>query len=892
MMRLLVSTLGLGLLSACAGKGGMPASGVTEVVQPAASPVVSQSAPDASLQQVSDAYSQFIKDSHNGPLILTATQRLAELAIEQGQSMSEAIGIIETLLRLDPAGSANDRLLYLLAEAYERTGQSAKQLDVLARLVEGYPGSVRWREAQFRRAELLFSQQQYALASKAYSSITTGERKLDFYPQALYKLGWSHYKLGNMDAARQNFYALFDAIHMTDDINALAMAEQGLARDALRAVSLSYAEHQDVTLVARQLAGQASKPYITQIYAALSQLYIQQHRPVDAAVIMAVFSRELPAHPQAPWSLVRAAQLYDDAGMAAKAMAERVELIRRYPITSDFWGAQDAQQYQQYTQVLPQLMLQIARYHHGLGQQIKTPQSLALAARWYQTLLTDFPASEHVGESYFLLAETFYEMGDYSAAVSAYENAAYAVPAHKYSAEAGYAALLSWQKRTDISSEVRSAAYLDSMDRFIRHFPQDARWPVIMQARAEAQFAAQDYPGALAIARTLHRTLTGLDKEVDLSLFVLIAQSELELGKFSAAEQTAQEGLKRSPSAQQKQALLARLAMALYRQGEVAQQAQRWREAGEFFSRVPPEVDLYTQAQYYAGAAFFAADERQKAVALLEGFTARYPDHAFVLNARNTLAELYEAQGQWRAAADQIELLASGSAHESQQLDLLSRAARNYSRAGLAREAANVYERITVWFSKPLDVILQARSHLAAWYLTQGQVERQREQLVAIVNKRPYVETDASLRPIIAQAALTLAETDEQACQLIVLKEPLQAALKQKKILLQSAIYYYALVAEISPDKHATTATYRMGALYQDFAQSLLKSERPRGLASDELEMYQVMLEEQAFPFEEKAIALFEKNIRTPTGQENDPWVSKSRLALGQLRPATHAEVE
>lgn len=893
MRRLLVSSLGLGLLSACAGTGGVPVSGVAAAVQSSVSPVVGPAVPDTSLQQASDAYSQYIKESHNGPLLLTATQRLAELAIEQGQSMSEAIGVIETLLRSAPEGAANDQLLYLLAEACERTGQPVKQLDALTRLVEEYPGSPRWREAQFRRAELLFSQQHYALASKAYSRITAGGANLAFYPQALYKLGWSHYKLGNMDAARQAFYALFDALHLTGDINALAIPEQGLARDALRAVSLSYRETQDASLVARDLAGQASKmPYSTQIYTALSQLYVQQHRPVDAAVMLAAFARELPSHPQAPWSLVRAAQLYDDAGMAAKAMADRVELLRRYPVSSDFWRAQDPQQVQQYIQILPQLILQIARYHHGLGQQLKSPQNLTLAARWYHTLLSDFPKAEQVGEAYFLLGEVRYEMGDYSAAVSAYENAAYVVPAHKNSAEAGYAALLSWQKRVDISGEVRSASYLDSMDRFIRHFPQDARWPTLMQARSEAQFAAQDYPGALAIARTLHRTLTGLGKEVDLSLLVLIAQSELELGQFSAAEQTAQDGLKRSPAVEQKQALLARLAMALYRQGEIAQKAQRWREAGEFFSRVPPEVDLYVSAQYYAGEAFFSAHERQKAIALLEGFTVRYPDHAFVLNAREKLAELYEAQGQWRAAADQLELLASGSGHGAQQLDLLSRAARNYTRAGLAREAASVHERITVWFSKPLDAILQARSHLATWYQSQGQPEQQREQLLAIVNKRPYVETDASLRPFIVHAAMTLAETDEQACQQIALNEPLQAALKQKKVLLQSAIYYYALVVEMSPEKYATSATHRMGALYQDFAQSLLKSGRPRGLASDELEMYQVMLEEQAFPFEEKAIALFEKNLRAPTGQENDPWVSKSRLALGQLRPATHAEAE
>ncbi|HEY6240961.1 MAG TPA: hypothetical protein VIW78_08990, partial [Burkholderiales bacterium] len=77
-----------------------------------------------------------------------------------------------------------------------------------------------------------------------------------------------------------------------------------------------------------------------------------------------------------------------------------------------------------------------------------------------------------------------------------------------------------------------------------------------------------------------------------------------------------------------------------------------------------------------------------------------------------------------------------------------------------------------------------------------------------------------------------------------------------------------------------------------DFGKALLDSQRPRKLSKDELEQYNVMLEEQAFPFEEKAIELHEINARRVRGGIYDEWVKKSFTALVKLRPVRYAKVE
>ena len=71
-----------------------------------------------------------------------------------------------------------------------------------------------------------------------------------------------------------------------------------------------------------------------------------------------------------------------------------------------------------------------------------------------------------------------------------------------------------------------------------------------------------------------------------------------------------------------------------------------------------------------------------------------------------------------------------------------------------------------------------------------------------------------------------------------------------------------------------------------------MASDRPVDLAADALEQYEILLEEQAFPFEEKAIDLYVANAdRAPDGVY-DEWVKKSFERLASLMPARYAKEE
>jgi len=94
-------------------------------------------------------------------------------------------------------------------------------------------------------------------------------------------------------------------------------------------------------------------------------------------------------------------------------------------------------------------------------------------------------------------------------------------------------------------------------------------------------------------------------------------------------------------------------------------------------------------------------------------------------------------------------------------------------------------------------------------------------------------------------------------------------------------------VAEVT-----TASVFWLGEIYGKFGKELLKSERPKGLSQEELEQYDLLLEEQAYPFEEKSINIHESNVVRVQGGIYDEWVKKSFSALTALRPVRYAKAE
>ena len=97
---------------------------------------------------------------------------------------------------------------------------------------------------------------------------------------------------------------------------------------------------------------------------------------------------------------------------------------------------------------------------------------------------------------------------------------------------------------------------------------------------------------------------------------------------------------------------------------------------------------------------------------------------------------------------------------------------------------------------------------------------------------------------------------------------------------------------EYQIEETTAAATYYLAEMYYDFSLSMLKSERPDDLNAMEKEQYELSIEEQAFPFEEKAIQVHEKNLELLKDGIFNEWIEKSVMKLAVLVPARYGRLE
>jgi hypothetical protein len=193
-----------------------------------------------------------------------------------------------------------------------------------------------------------------------------------------------------------------------------------------------------------------------------------------------------------------------------------------------------------------------------------------------------------------------------------------------------------------------------------------------------------------------------------------------------------------------------------------------------------------------------------------------------------------------------------------------------------------------------VEPAIEARHRVAEIYRARGEARKRGYWLKEIVKADQKAGKGRSERTryLAAHAALTLAEPLYQSYRSARLVAPLKKSLKQKKRAMERLLDAYAKAADYGVESVATQSTYRIASVYQDFGRALMDSERPRGLAGEEREQYEILLEEQSFPFEEKAIEVHRVNLDRLSQGVYDEWVAKSIASLAELVPVRYARAE
>ncbi len=828
--------------------------------------------------------------------------------VNNGPDYSAAIARYQEFLKAYPADPANDRVFYQLSRAQEQNGDLVSALKTLDRLVKDYPGTSYREEAHFRRGELLFSASDYVKAEKAYATVLSDGKTGQYGDRALYMQGWSQFKQGKLEEAVQSFFGVLDRKVAgregdggLETIVGLSRADRELVEDTFRVTSLSLANLQGAESIPAYINSPERHTYEFRVYEQLGEFYLKQERVKDAADTLGLFARRNPLHAQAPILQARVIDIYERNGFATLALDAKKEYVVHYGSTSEFRRA-NPEGWEKAQPLVKTHVAELARHYHASAQKSKSKADYEEAVHWYREYLASFPSDPEAAQNNFLLAELLFEDEHFAEAGVEYEKVAYAYPAHAKSADAGYSALLCYAKQ----QKKADAAQLPSLQktsvasalRFAQSFSNDLRAAPVLADAAEKLYALKDPEQAAIVAQKVLDLQPAAANEQRRIAWTVLAYTTFERGAFAPSEKAFAEVLKlTAPNAPNRNELVERQAAAIYKQGEQARSAGQLKEAVAHFERVgtvAPQSIVRANALYDAAASLIALKDWDAAARALEDFRRSYPNHPLQAEVSNKLALVYLEKGLWANAGAEFERIATTSKNPKIASGALWQAGELYEKARAPAAATKAYERFLAQNPQPLESAIEARFRLARLAKESGNGARELSLMKEIFQADQNggaARTDRT-RYLGASAALALAEPVADAYRKIALIEPLQKQLKLKKAKMEEALKAYAVAADFGVADVSTAATYRIATIYRDFGKALMASERPKKLKKIEREQYNVLLEEQAFPFEEKAIEVHALNAQRAASGIYDQWVKSSFDALRELQPVRYGKTE
>ena len=908
------------------------------------------------LDELSNAYQAILDGIDNPELALKIKQRITNLDImllEQAQIdapekansyYQRAVVSINQFLAEFPDSQHVDKLMYQLAKAYDLQGKQEESLVVIQSIIKDHPNTPYLIELYFRQAEILYSQGKYNLAVNSYQQVVNKPENNPYYSIALYMKGWSNFKLERHPEALVNFTEILDElisaehasrIHSVDDIaNELSKKKQLLLQDTFAVMTLIFSQADGAKRIQRHYSAVGPRQYEQLNYELLADDLLKKQRYTEAADVLEAFIQRYPNSETSVLFALKKLEILTRGRFPSLVLEQQQTFIADYQLTNDYWLGKSSNTREQAAQTLKQLLKVKTQNQHAAAQALelkwqqgnktlaaKVTEHYQAAAEDYQQYLANFPDDEAQASIRYYYAQTLLKSGNIDAAIEQYQqvvksdlnhaplavNGAVIEPfkANDHRADAAYAVILAYQ--TLLSEQAASGqvneyktAQLAATDFFIDSFHSDPRTVGLQVNLFQEQFKNKQYEQALLLAQQALLDRERLSDAQAHSAQLVIAHSQFELAKFADAESSYSAILYRlAKNDKNYKDLSEQLGLTIYRQAEaaVASEPASMDAAIRHLKRLiklVPDSQVRINAQYDLAAHLLNQQHYNEAIDQLLDFNERFEGHSLSADIPTKLAFAYQETEQWSQSAKYLKQGWEKNPRDESSRELLWLAAQSYEKDGDAYQAMRAYRTYAHTYAKPLANLLEAQFILSEYYLETKQPLKRNFWLNKLIDSDTEAgdSRTARSRYLAAMAANELSKIPVANFKRIKLQLPLAKSLTKKQALLNKSIAALNRVLDYKVAEFSTAATYELAKLYQQLADDLLDSERPTGLDELALEQYDILLEEQAFPFEEQAIAVYVNNSNSVYAGIYDEWVKKSFDELSKLQPGRYYKPE
>lgn len=858
--------------------------------------------------------------------------RSEELQLQAGDTahyFAKPIAQYRELIALQEAsgqpvkGVEVDRLRYKLAKALSLDGRTEEAAKVLDRLADSAPASSFIGETQFRRAEKAFSDGDYLAAEKHYKSVAS-DKNNPLQQNALYMQGWAEFKHGAYALALQTFTQVLDpllgAVTQPTQVDAavktLSPAQLNIMTDTLHVMSLAFSYLEGPQSIVNLQKTIGDRAYEHLWYRQLGQFYVEKKLFNDAAETYKYYVAQNPQSDLAPQFSIETMAVYEQGNFPSLILPAKQDYVRHYGSSGQYWAQRKGAIGVEALAFLHQSLQELAQYEHAQAQAKPSGTQEAIAAynraaAWYREFVSTFPQDGKNSEMTFLLAECLSESGNRQQAIAAYQRVAYDYKDAARGADAGYSALLLAQQLANTAEPQKSQWQERTTDyalQFAKAYPADARTAAVLTQAAQALLAKGKVTEAIAVAEQVLELKPAAESALRFTAWLVLGHSQFDAKNYAAAEKAYWQALPllpnylasdagKKPNAPSQEQLHERIAASIY------QQAQNDLALGQKdlaiakllrISEVAPKTDIAIKAQYDAGVYLLEQQKWSDAEKVYSAFRLQNPGHELIASIPAKMVAIYQNQNKWAQAAAELGVMERNSNDPAVKRQALIMGAELYEKSGNKTMAIEHYQRYANEYPKPIAEAMEAQWHLAQLYGENRDAQKRQYWLQRTVESDAAAGAQRSERSVYlaAAAASELAQSSYKDFTSVPLNLPLKQSLQRKRAALDKALKEQEAILKYGVAEFTTQASFRIGEIYAQLSRDLLTSERPQDLDALALEQYDLLLEEQAFPFEEKAIQIHQANAQRSWQGLYDPWVKNSFEALAKLLPARYKKSE
>ncbi|MFP4521989.1 MAG: tetratricopeptide repeat protein [Fibrobacterota bacterium] len=394
-----------------------------------------------------------------------ALSKKPEMPDEPVKDYSLCLDYYDRAIEIEDSDYYKDAALYGKAFCYRIQGEEDSSRSSWERIVYEFPESRYASQSYLLLGEYHFYENNLDEAVDAYRGVLKYPES-EWFDEALYKLGWTYYRLSNTQKAISTFfYLLTESTRFTDALLESDFFKTNLfGKEAIDYIAISFAESDtsqgyEGVSKAKKFIARINNPFIgSRILHKMGDVYSEQLKFAKSIQAYRTVLSLFPGYDKAPEVKSGIVTAYEKDNKIVKAQDERISLFEDYNYRSEWCEKKsDTSVVNMADSMARESLWDAALYFHYLVQKNRDPEMVEKVKQLYGKYVSTYKNSERTPEAHFNVADIYDNMGEYYKAAKIYMAVSRKYPDSPFRQKAAWNAIVAAKKVIEEEKKGNSA---------------------------------------------------------------------------------------------------------------------------------------------------------------------------------------------------------------------------------------------------------------------------------------------------------------------------------------------------------------------------------------------------------------------------------------------------